>query len=67
VNSNQNYSTIEPAHILRPYEAELRTRLHDILEDWEDYADKIAHPALQKEIRAMIDQISDAMYPAEDG
>ena len=70
--SNQHYST-EPVQITfpvgvqQPFEAELRSRLFDIMDEWEERADKMTHPALQKEFRAMIDQIDSAMHPPEDG
>jgi hypothetical protein len=55
-----------PVGVKLPFEAELRSRLFDIMDDWEEWADKVAHPSLQKEIRAMIDQIDNAMHPSED-
>jgi hypothetical protein len=49
-----------------PFEATLRSRLYDIMEEWEARADEMTHPALQKTLRDMIDQIDDTMHPAED-
>jgi hypothetical protein len=73
IPSYGNFST-EPVVITRPYfhtletptpiDLELHSRLHDILEQWEEEATKSEDP---EQIFAMIDQISDAMYPPEDG
>jgi hypothetical protein len=49
-----------------PFEADLRGRLFDIMDDWEERADKMTHPALQKTFREMIDQIDNAMHPPEE-
>jgi hypothetical protein len=64
--ANIDVVTFQPVGVKQPFESELRSRLFDIMDEWEIQADKHQHPALQKTIREMIDQIDDAMHPAEE-
>ena len=48
------------------YEHELRQRLHDLLDTWEELADNEPDHARQLFIWDMIDQATDAIYPPED-
>lgn len=65
-NPNLDTVIVPTLKTYTPFEADLRGRLYDIMEEWEERADTMTHPALQKEFRAMIDQIDDAMHPAEE-
>lgn len=47
-----------------PFETLLRSRLHDILEEWEEAY--LSSPSDRALIFECINQISDAMYPPED-
>lgn len=67
-HSTETANLILPGHTYlgvatEPFETELRNRLHDILELWEEEANQSEDP---EQIFYMIDQISDALYPPEE-
>ncbi|UDL16740.1 hypothetical protein SEA_ATUIN_47 [Arthrobacter phage Atuin] len=61
--STQTYDVFLHEPATEAFEADLRSRLHDILEQWEEEANQSEDP---EQIFAMIDQVSDAMYPPEE-